>query len=159
MCKCGETNTISKDVLKSEGQHRAMCCELKAWPEGAVEGGFCPTGVMLSVSKERGVAQTGNGESALWSPAFSSQAMGSSHPPETHLSAVRGGEREREGWGGTEGCRCHRRQRGVGTHPILQQLLGVVDGADDAGSAAASTAMTATAGLPAQLRRWARCVF
>lgn len=61
-----------------------------------------------------------------------------------HLKgAVREGERQRGGWAGTEGCRGHGGQGRAGTHPILQQLLGVVDGADDAGPAAASTAMTA----------------
>lgn len=47
----------------------------------------------------------------------------------------------------------------AGTHPVLQQLLGVVDGTDDSCSATASTAMTVTAGLLAEVRGWAHCVF
>lgn len=50
--------------------------------------------------KEREAAQTGNGVSAVWPPAFSSQAVGSSHswlPSEIHLHGVRGGERESKG--------------------------------------------------------------
>lgn len=91
MCECGETDVDSTDVLKSEGQH----FRAKAWPEGAVEGGSCPMVWCCQCLKtgggQTGGGQTGNGEGAFQPLPFSSQAVGSSHPPGIHLSAVRGG--------------------------------------------------------------------
>lgn len=94
----------SKNVLKSEGQHKAMCCELKAWPEGAVQGGFCPTGVMLSVPEERSGTNCHWGISTLATVVLQS---GHGELPFHLKGAVREGERQRGGWAGTEGCRGH----------------------------------------------------
>lgn len=45
------------------------------------------------------------------------------------------------------------------THSILQQLLGEVDCTDDSRPPAASTAMTVTARLLAEVKGWACCIF